>query len=148
MRQAGLFLAVYLLFLVQAGIGAPAPDLAFVAVIVVALHELPVAAVLLAGFLGICFDSLAVEAVGLHTAAFALVAYAVASVRRYIYRVAWATPLIVVLALGVRWAVRLLSGPNLPAPLDAAISSALSLAFIPLADWVVTRIVFAGWKPD
>jgi len=148
MRQAGLFLVVYLLFLVQAGIGAPAPDLAFVTIVVVALHELPVVAVLLAGFLGICFDSLVVEAVGLHTAAFALIAHAVASVRRYIYRVAWATPLIVILALGVRWSIRLLSSPALPAPLDAAVSLALSLAFIPLADWLVARVVFAGWKPD
>jgi cell shape-determining protein MreD len=148
MRQAGLFFLVYLLFLGQAAIGEGAPDLAFVVVVVIALHELPVVAVLLAGFLGISFDSLAVEAVGLHTAAFALIAHAVASVRRYIYRVAWATPLIVILALGVRWAIRLLSSPALPAPLDATVSIALSLAFIPLADWFVARVVFAGWNPD
>jgi cell shape-determining protein MreD len=147
-RQAASFLVVYLLFLVQVGAGPAFPDLAFVAVVVLALHELPLVTVLLAGFLGLLFDGLAVDGFGLHTAAFALVGHAVASVRRYIYRVAWATPLVVVLALAVRWAVRLGSSPTLPALLDALVAVVLTLAFIPVADWFVTRVVFAGWNPD
>jgi rod shape-determining protein MreD len=147
-RPVLTLLAVYLLFLVQAAIGPGAPDLAFVAVVVVALHEVPVVAVLIAAFLGICLDSLAVGHAGLYTAALPLIGWAASATRRYIYRVAWATPLLVVVALAVRWAIRLLSSPVLPGPVEAAVSVTLSLAAIPFFDWLVGRVVFAGWNPD
>ncbi len=148
MRTAAAFVLVYVLFLLQSAINEAAPDLAYVTVIVVALHETRLVAVLLAGFLGVCFDSLSFSQAGLHTAAFALVGYFAGAARRYIYRVAWATPLLVVLALVIRWILRLTASPNPPDPFPTSISVALTLAFIPLADWFVAQVLFPKWNQD
>lgn len=148
MRTAIVAAAAYLAFLAQAGFGPAMPDLAFILLALAALHEKPLTAVIIAGILGLLLDSLDFRTAGFNLATVPVLIWGIVAIRRYIYRVSWAGPLLAALALSLRWVLRLIAAPLPPQPMPLVASFLLSLAFIPLADWLFSRLLFAGWNPD
>lgn len=147
MRTFFAFLLLYMLFLVQASLTPWWPDLILLGLIVVPLHETRIASALAGAFAGLCLDVTSPAFAGTYLFTMAVTGYGVALLRSLFYRARWATLLFVAMALFLKWAAVGLLGPGLPGLPALLVSSALTLAIAPLAELVLTRLLYRGWQP-
>lgn len=147
MRTFFAFLLLYMLFLVQTSVTPWWPDLILLGLIVVSLHETRIASALAGAFAGLCLDVTSPAFTGTFLFTMAATGYGVALLRSLFYRARWATLLFVAMALVLKWAAVGLLGPGLPGLPALFLSSALTLALAPLAELVLTRLIYRGWQP-
>lgn len=147
MRPLLCALLVYLLFLVQAGLPAWAPDLVLLALVVFALHETRLVAALLGMLAGLCLDLTAPLQLGANMLFFTAVGYLVAALRGWFYRGRWSVPLLTLGALAVKWLLLLALGATAAGLLPPVISTILTLLLAPLAGYAMALVFYRRWNP-
>jgi len=146
-RTLAVLLLMYLLFLVQASIGPWWPDLVVVALVVITLHESRTVSTLAGAWAGLCLDMTNPASLGTQFLALAASGYLVSLLHTVMYRARWATVGFVLLALALKRALAFLTGLGLPETTPLLVSSLLSLGLTPLAELVLSRLLYRKWQP-
>jgi rod shape-determining protein MreD len=141
------FVLIYVLFLIQASVTPWWPDLVLLGLIVVSLHENRITSTLAGACAGLCLDVTSPAFAGTHLVTLAATGYGVAVLRTVFYRARWATLLLTIMALALKWAAVGLLGTGLPELPALLISSGLTLLLAPLAELSLTRLLYHGWQP-
>jgi cell shape-determining protein MreD len=137
---------LYLLGLIQVGIGPYFPELALVAVVVFAFHEGRLASTLLGALAGLVLDLSSPVAAGASLMSFCLAGYTAASLKLIIYRGRWAVPLLSLAGLALKLLLLTLQEQT-PDPIALAVSGCLTLAIALALAPLLTLVFYAGWNP-
>ena len=147
MRTFIAFVLLYLLFLIQASVTPWWPDLVLLGLIVVSLHENRITSTLAGAFAGLCLDVTSPAFAGTHLVTLAATGYGVSVLRTLFYRARWATLLLTIMALALKWVAAGLLSTGLPELPALLVSSGLTLLLAPLAELSLTRLLYHGWQP-
>ncbi len=146
MRYLLAGLTLYGLFIIQSYLTVWGPDLVLLTVAVFALHEGRLAAVLLGLWAGLCLDLVAPPAAGIHLATLALTAWFGPTIRNHLYRSTWSATLLVVVGIGLRWTILMLTGHNRVELLPWVVSSGATLILSPFFARLLGRVYYRRWQ--
>lgn len=142
MRFVLLAVLVYGLFVFQTGLLPVGPDLVLLAVVAAALNEPRLGAAVIGLFAGLLFDLAAPATLGANMLGLGLAGYGAAAARRYFYAARWSMLLLSAAGLTLRWGIMALGGVRLLPPLRLAAVAVMTVGLAPLAELLLTWLLY------
>jgi rod shape-determining protein MreD len=145
MRRLGIFLLLYLLFIIQSGILPLSPDFSLLAIVIISLHEDKITSTAFGFLTGLFLDLTAPGNLGLNMMILSIIGYAFSTLRNLFYQSFWQPLFFTFLGLSLKNIIIVLAGlkPVLSVLLITSISTLILSLF---AEPVLAKLFYKKSK--
>jgi|UniRef100_A0A7C6A8Y9 rod shape-determining protein MreD len=146
MRTFFRFLIIYLLFLLQTGIGRYAPDLVLLAVLIFALSAAPKTTLGLSLFAGFCLDLVNPMTFGFNLLICLITGFGIQSLQKLVYYGHRYLFLFLLIVLGLKYGLGFLIFGAIPPIPEIIVSGLITLILVLPFNFIFDRLVANPWR--